>query len=151
MVSSDNTSPKSTTSASSIRTLPFESLQPKIIELCLSLGVGRPCSLEEIQGGGYNKIIGVNFDIESNIPRCILRIPFDETEFSESDEIAGQVAAPGFLHNHSLPVPQVWTYDMTADNANGSRYVLQTRMPGAPLSDIYEDLSTEKKKQIVDQ
>ena len=113
--------------------------------------MGRPCSLEEIQGGGYNRIIGVNFDIESNVPPCILRIPFDEPEFSESNEIADQVAVLRFLHNHNLPVPQVWTYDMTADNAIGSRYVLQTRMPGAPLSDIYDDLSTAEKKQIVDQ
>lgn len=113
--------------------------------------MGRPCSLEEIEGGGYNRIIGVNFDIESNVPPCILRIPFDETEFSESNEIAGQVAVLRFLHKYGLPVPQVWTYDMTADNAIGSRYVLQTRMPGAPLSDIYDDLSTEEKRQIVDQ
>jgi aminoglycoside phosphotransferase (APT) family kinase protein len=117
----------------------------------LSLGLGRPCNLEEIKGGGYNRIIGVNFDIESNVPPCILRIPLDETEFSESNEITDQVAVLRFLHQHSLPVPQVWTYDVTADNAIGSRYVLQTRMPGAPLSDIYDDLSTEEKRQIVDQ
>jgi len=150
-VSSVTTSSKSTTSAPYIRGLPFESLQPKIIELCLSLGLGRPCHLEEIGGGGYNRIIGVNFDIELNVPPCILRIPFDETEFSESNEIADQVAVLRFLHKHGLPVPQVRTYDMTADNAIGSRYILQTRMPGAPLSDIYDDLSTEEKRQIVDQ
>ena len=107
--------------------------------------------MEEIEGGGYNRIIGVNFDIESNVPPCILRIPFDETEFSESNEIADQVAVLRFLHKHGLRVPQVRTYDMTADNAIGSRYILQTRMPGAPLSDIYDDLSTEEKRQIVDQ
>lgn len=117
----------------------------------MSLGLGRPSSLEEIKGGGYNRIIGVNFDIESNVPPRILRIPFDETEFSESNEIAGQVAVLRFLHQHSLPVPQVCTYDVTADNAIGSRYILQTRMPGAPLSDIYDDLSTEEKRQIIDQ
>ena len=81
--------------------------------------MGRPCSLEEIQGGGYNRIIGVNFDIESNVPPCILRIPFDEPEFSESNEIADQVAVLRFLHNHNLPVPQVWTYDMRQTTRSG--------------------------------
>ena len=53
--------------------------------------MGRPYSLEEIQGGGYDSIIGVNFDIELNVPPCILRIPFDKTQFSKSIEILGQV------------------------------------------------------------
>jgi hypothetical protein len=104
-----------------MRSLPFESLQPKIIELCLSLGVGKPCNLEEIEGGGYNRIIGVNFDIESNVPPCVFRIPFEETQVTASNDIADQVAVVRFLRNYSIPVPQVWKYDATANNAIESR------------------------------
>lgn len=108
---------------------PFDTYKLKIIQLCLDIGYGEPSHVEEMEGGSYNKIVGLTFPMFNNSldneksKHCILRIPQRPLDDLQPNEISDQVSVLQFLsQDETLRVPWVLAYDMTLDtpsNANG--------------------------------
>jgi len=53
--------------------------------------------------------------------------------------------------NTKIPVPEVFAYSSSADNALGQEYVLLSKEEGETLSDIYTELDEQEKVGVVDQ
>ena len=109
-----------------------------------------PCEVEQLMGGSYNRVIGINipetYETSSDIDRSfILRIP------RENDARPDRyMAILNYVRNFSsIPVPEVVHTDYTADNPLGYPYVIQTRVPGRSLASIWDpDLSVEQRCSV---
>lgn len=67
-------------------------------------------------------------------------IPYPITE-PRHLAVASEVAIMGLLRSHGLPVPQIYSYSATSDNAAGTEYVFMELARGKNLGDIWVDLS----------
>ncbi|KAF2442353.1 hypothetical protein P171DRAFT_417435 [Karstenula rhodostoma CBS 690.94] len=122
------------------------------------------------KGGGRNFIIGIALYEPQNtlsrliqyitgkcieprgknrrvIDRYILRIP----PFSaHSSAMAYQVTTLAYVKRYlRVKTPEIITHDPTCDNALGQRYMLQTRLPGTPLTQLWPALNLHQKKSYV--
>ncbi|KAL2063320.1 hypothetical protein VTL71DRAFT_5125 [Oculimacula yallundae] len=130
----------------------FETLRPQIHELCLHLGLGAPSKIEYIEGGSFNRIVGLTFPSSDN-NECILRIPIyqfnDVHKEFEARELRNQVAIHlGLARHKSLPIPSVIAWDGTANNSLNLQYVLQNRLQGTTVDDVYYQLPVAEKLEI---
>ncbi|KAG0652316.1 hypothetical protein D0Z07_0935 [Hyphodiscus hymeniophilus] len=114
----------------------FETYQHKVVQLCCNLGYGVP-QIERMAGGGYNRIIGLNFRTGEH-RECILRLPRGGWDEEQGFETEDQVAILHYLARFdSLHVPKVLAFDSRLTNAISSQYVLQSRLRGRPLQDFF--------------
>ncbi|KUJ13248.1 uncharacterized protein LY89DRAFT_721299 [Mollisia scopiformis] len=128
----------------------FDTYQLKVIQLCNSLNLGAPSSITRMQGGCFNRVIGLSFSSKSVPSEYILHIPREPLEARERQSIKDQVAI--LLHLTAyLPVANVLAYDYTTENAILSQYVIQSRIPGSCVEAIYEGLDIEEKIEIAEQ
>jgi hypothetical protein len=125
---------------------PFETHQHKVLQLCRDIGYGEPAKIERRKGGSFNRIIGLEFASPKKL-RYILHIPQHGTEFDESQDIKDQVATLDYVLQH-LPVTSAAAFDSTQNNVLASAYVLQERIPGVLLEDVFYDLPLAEKLQI---
>ncbi|EPE30732.1 Protein kinase-like (PK-like) [Glarea lozoyensis ATCC 20868] len=128
---------------------PFESLREKVNQLCQDIGFGEPSEILEMGGGDFHRIVGLRFS--SRTPqRYILRIPRWAYSEDLQHETSDQVAILSFFSRKfkDVPVPSVYAYDSTTNNAIESQYVLQERLPGKPLYNVFYELPIEEKLQI---
>lgn len=124
----------------------FETYQHKVIQLCRDIGFGEPTNIERMNGGSYNRIIGLEFGT-SRKANYILRIPRSGVRFDQQQEIKDQVAT---LHYASqfVPVASIAAFDSTQNNVLESAYVLQQRLPGSNLEKVFYDLPLAEKLQV---
>ena len=74
----------------------------------------------------------------------VLRFP----RFSD-DSIADYVATVEYINHHTtLPVPNIFHYDLTPENPIGSPYSIQYRCPGIPLNLIYHKLTFRQQCDV---
>ena len=99
-----------------------------------------------MKGGGYNRIIGLDIP---NLPPAIIRIP--RTAGFMRQLIHDQHALSLFLGKTAIPVPETIAYDATIGNQIESEYIIQRRIPGVSLEEIYYSLSVNEKEHIMDQ
>jgi hypothetical protein len=176
---SDTSSIISETSTTEYDQEPCSTFHHKAIQLMLNLSPGYQTEdvlVSQINGGGYNRILGITLqkakpklpwyslaNLRSIMQPCltgrkltrsldrpkhfILRIPRSPTL-----ALPYQVTTLAYLgHRIAHPVPKVVVYDATADNALGQAYMLQERLPGQPLSDLWETLNQAQKMSVVRQ
>lgn len=126
---------------------PFATIQSKMAPLCQSIGLGVPDEVQRMRGGSFNRVIGIFFSSSKRHPGSyVLRIPRDPLGV-EADEFENQVAIAHFLEI-KLPVPTIHAYDTTTSNAISRQYVLQNRVSGSCLENVYESLSAEERLHI---
>ncbi|KAF2026130.1 hypothetical protein EK21DRAFT_74851 [Setomelanomma holmii] len=154
---------------------PYEAFQTKVAQLVLDVFPGHTsCEvvLERIKGGAYNRIIGVTLhdpqpktswyhldNIRNTLSACvsgkrcavrkskkyILRIPRAETQ-----DMFHQITTLAYLaKNFRCAVPHVVTFDSSTDNALGRPYMLQKRLSGASLTELWETLNQDQRKCAV--
>ncbi|TVY37866.1 hypothetical protein LOCC1_G007395 [Lachnellula occidentalis] len=139
---------ESTTSTFDYEQESFETYQIKVVQLCHDIGHGEPSNVERMEGGSFNRIIGLTF-ASSNNPNCILRIPRYVMGDHQVNEISDQVSLLRYLSTFDfLGVPSILAYDFTTKNALGSQYVLQTRIPGERIQDVFYKLPMSEKLQL---
>jgi hypothetical protein len=176
---SDTSSMVSETSTTECGQETYSILHDKAIQLMLSLFAGyntEDVHVSHVEGGGYNRIIGITLQKAepkqpwyslSNLRRImqpcltgrkpkpnpnrpkhfILRMPRSPTR-----AMPHQVTTLAYLgHKIAHPVPKVVVYDSSADNPLGQAYMLQERLPGQPLSDLWKTLNQAQKLSIVRQ
>ncbi|RDW58787.1 hypothetical protein BP6252_13263 [Coleophoma cylindrospora] len=127
---------------------PFKTFRPKVIQLCIDIGLGTPSEVERMTGGSFNRIVGVTFSSLPGQPsRYIIRVPRFPLDPIEVQNIKDQVAVLLFLSQY-LPVPKVFVYDSTTDNAIQSQFVVQERLPGQAIEGILDTLFLEERLQL---
>ncbi|KAG8792966.1 hypothetical protein FRC12_004335 [Ceratobasidium sp. 428] len=127
---------------------PFETYQALVRELLCDLygpDAGGIAEIVRLPGGGFNRIIGVTISLNSNAKHLILRVP----RFGNSD-ITAQVAVLRHLRPF-VPVPEVESYNATAENPLGEPYILMHRLPGQSLDGILDELDTDERCEIAKQ
>ncbi|KAF8848075.1 hypothetical protein BDZ45DRAFT_733169 [Acephala macrosclerotiorum] len=126
----------------------FEDFKLKVIKLCHDIGYGEPAEVERMEGGSYNKIIGLRFTSPDE-QKLIIRMPFFIYEDSHSYEISDQVSVLLYLSQFDfMKVPQILAYDTTGNNAIGTQFVLQTRLPGSCMQDVFYKLTLPEKLHL---
>lgn len=130
----------------------FETFRTKVEALCEGIW-NSPTTTFDIQrgrGGSYNRIVEITVhEINSNATpeKYILRVPRFEKNRLDRD-----IAALRYARQHTeLPVPVNIVTDLTTNNPLGCRYVVQTRLPGVTLHDVYPTLIHEQKCSIAQQ
>jgi aminoglycoside phosphotransferase (APT) family kinase protein len=157
----------STTSTVDFAQESYSTFQNKVTQLMLSIYTSHTdagdITLERMQVGSFNRIIGVTisesaskiawYNIPARLARSrsvsssqtsdyILRIPRDT-----SRNMYYQVIALQYLRQKlSYPIPNIVVYDSTASNALGQPYMLQDRLPGQPLSQLWTTLNLEQRR-----
>ncbi|KAH6711533.1 hypothetical protein BKA61DRAFT_426546, partial [Leptodontidium sp. MPI-SDFR-AT-0119] len=126
----------------------FGTYKAKVIQLCLEIGYGEPTEVERMKGGSFNRIIGLSFDTPEK-KQYILRIPREPYDETQDYEISDQVEVLLYLAQFdSLKVPSILAYDATTNNAIKSQWVLQSRLPGKPMQDVFYQLPLADRIQI---
>ncbi|KAH6666545.1 hypothetical protein F5X68DRAFT_236984 [Plectosphaerella plurivora] len=96
-------------------------------------------------GNGINypvSLINANFT-------CIARF---NRQKSYTDEGASAIATIRYLSKRtSLPLPEIYAFDLDPDNDIGAAVVLMERLPGKPLYRFFDDLSLDHKKAVITQ
>jgi len=127
---------------------PFETYQHKVAQLCRDIGYGKPSKVERMRGGGYNRVIGLTFP-SGQQHEYILRIPRSALDEVERGEIKDQVAVALYLSRYDfLHVPAIAAFDTTVNNVIKSQYVLQERIDGIAIQDIFYTLPISQKLEI---
>ncbi|PIL22751.1 hypothetical protein GSI_15444 [Ganoderma sinense ZZ0214-1] len=92
--------------------------------------------LKKLAEGGFNRTFLITM-------RCgfqmVARIPYPVT-VPKYFAVASEVATMAFLRSVGLPVPEIYGYSPTTDNAVGTEYVFMEFVQGTNLSDIWFDL-----------
>jgi aminoglycoside phosphotransferase (APT) family kinase protein len=65
--------------------------------------------------------------------------------------VASEVATMDFLRSSGLPIPNVYGYSPTSDNAAGTEYIFMEFVNGMNLSDIWFDLGEQEIISVVQQ
>ncbi|TGO36513.1 hypothetical protein BHYA_0122g00060 [Botrytis hyacinthi] len=127
----------------------FETYKLKIAQLCQNIGFGSPSNVERMEGGSYNRVIGLTFPGQSEDRNFVLRIPRSPCEDHELHKIRDQVSILLFLKQFDfLRVPTIAAIDTTADNVIASQFVLQEKITGQPLSDVFPTLPLAEKLEL---
>ena len=101
-----------------------------------------------MKGGGFNRVFGLKFRAE-RISECVLRIPRFAMDDDQAVEISDQVSILSHISRyHFLHVPTNFAFDTTKDNAIGFQYVLQQRLRGKSIPNVFYDLPMSEKLQI---
>ncbi|KAF7888718.1 uncharacterized protein EAF02_003259 [Botrytis sinoallii] len=127
----------------------FETYKLKVAQLCQNIGFGSPSKVERMGGGSYNRVIGLTFPGQSEDRNFVLRIPRSPYEDHELHKIRDQVATLLFLKRFDfLCVPTIAAIDTTEDNVIASQFVLQEKITGQPLSDVFPTLPLAEKLEL---
>ncbi|KAG2065001.1 kinase-like protein [Suillus decipiens] len=92
--------------------------------------------LEKLTEGGFNRtfLITMRYGF-----RMVARIPYPAT-IPKYFAVASEVATMALLRSLGLPIPEVYGYSPTPDNAAETEYILMEFVQGTNLSDVWFDL-----------
>ncbi|KAJ3754459.1 kinase-like domain-containing protein [Lentinula raphanica] len=82
--------------------------------------------------------------------QMIARIPYPVTE-PKFYAVASEVATMAFLRAHDLPVPKVYGYSPTSDNAAKTEYIFMEFVNGTKLTDLWMQLKEADLASILRQ
>jgi aminoglycoside phosphotransferase (APT) family kinase protein len=164
----------STTSTEMFEHEPFDTFQSKVLELCKSQWphLSKDAfTITRMDGGSYNRVLGVQLDnswkqtswfkrqvqevLRTVCPRAIrkaeirdyvLRIPRMEHAWVEHE-----VTILKFLAATSIPVPRIKTFSLSAEDPIGSPYMIQPRLPGESVIEVYLELNTQQRVSFASQ
>lgn len=80
--------------------------------------------------------------------RLVARIPYPTTQ-PASLLVSNEVATLDFLRSQGLPVPEVYGYSSSSDNAAETPYILLEMMTGTNLGDIWYELGEKARLEVV--
>jgi hypothetical protein len=100
---------------------------------------------QKLAEGGFNRIFLITM---SDGFQLVGRIPYPVTE-PKHLVVASEVATMDFLRSHGLPVPEIYSYSATAENAAGTEYMFMELVPGTNLGNVWFDLSEKARISVV--
>ncbi|KAH7359137.1 hypothetical protein B0T11DRAFT_330845 [Plectosphaerella cucumerina] len=128
------------------------------------LGLGHDPQVEFLSSGGYHKVfqvrrrddcqsqpqVGVDGSETLACPSYVFRVALPACPFYKT---ASEVATMSYVRQHtSVPVPRVYAYDASSDNALGHEWILMEMIEGASTFRAVEyDASIEQKLKMARQ
>ncbi|KAJ7628338.1 kinase-like domain-containing protein [Roridomyces roridus] len=104
-------------------------------------------AIEKLDEGGFNRVFLITmhdgFQMIARIPYPVLVPKFHA--------IASEVATMGFLRAHGLPVPKVYGYSPTSDNAAKTEYIFMEFVKGTKFADVWLQLKEADLASILRQ
>lgn len=82
--------------------------------------------------------------------RLVARIPYPVT-VPKSYAIASEVATIDYLRLLGLPVPKIYSFSPTADNAAETEFMFMEFVDGTKLSDVWFDLEEQEVESVMGQ
>jgi aminoglycoside phosphotransferase (APT) family kinase protein len=127
---------------------PYDTFQRCVLALCKSLfdHAENDIGIQRLKGGGHNRVIGISLGAtdKDKVEEYVLRVPR-----YEDAQLRRDIAPLQFLSDEpEFKIPQVITFDDSANNPVGSPYMVQRRIPGLTLLWTYTSLSHETKCAI---
>jgi hypothetical protein len=166
----------SETSTIEFRHETFETFKFKALQLFYNLfpyHSNSAVKVERLIGGSFNRVISITVTrriskakenpwlppilkkacgireakIQQQTDMYVLRIPRQRNE-----KMASQIATLAYAYrNLPWPVPHNLIHDLGEDNALGQAYMLQSRLPGESLVDLWPKLNLEQKRSATRQ
>ncbi|KAL5394805.1 hypothetical protein PMIN06_008576 [Paraphaeosphaeria minitans] len=102
-------------------------------------------SFRKLAEGGFNRTFLITM---RDGFQFVGRIPYPITE-PKHLVVASEVATMDFLRSHNVPVPHIYSYSTTAENAAGTEYMFMELVRGTNLGDIWFDLSEKARITVV--
>ncbi|PPQ64112.1 hypothetical protein CVT24_008723 [Panaeolus cyanescens] len=93
-------------------------------------------SMEKLDEGGFNRVFRVTMHDGFQM---IARVPYPLTQ-PKFYVVASEVATMGFLRAHGVPIPKVYGYSPTSDNAAKTEYIFMEFVKGNKLADLWPHL-----------
>ena len=90
-------------------------------------------SLEKLAEGGFNRTFLITMRCGF---RMVARIPYPVT-IPKYFAVASEVATMALLRSSGLPIPEVYGYSPTPNNAAGTEYIFMEFVKGTSLSDLW--------------
>jgi hypothetical protein len=100
---------------------------------------------EKLGEGGFNRTFLITM---CDGFQFVGRIPYPVTE-PKRLVVASEVATMDFLRSHDIPVPKIYSYSATSENAAGTEYLFMELVRGTNLGDIWFDLSEKARITVV--
>ncbi|KKK25535.1 hypothetical protein AOCH_001085 [Aspergillus ochraceoroseus] len=111
-----------------------------------SVGADTCTAIAKLAEGSFNKTFRLEMDNGFSV---IARIPHPiagPRYYATASEVATMEFARTILE---IPTPQVYAWNADLDNSVGSEYIIMEEAPGTTLEDIWDDLSLEKKIEVM--
>ncbi|EJT96640.1 hypothetical protein DACRYDRAFT_97541 [Dacryopinax primogenitus] len=93
-------------------------------------------TMQKLDEGGFNRILLITMHDGFQM---IVRIPYPVTQ-PKFYAVASEVATMAFLRAHGVPVPKVYGYSPTSDNAAETEYILMEFLKEAALASVLRQL-----------
>lgn len=100
---------------------------------------------DKLAEGGFNRTFLITM---RDGLQFIGRIPYPMTE-PKNLVIGSEVATMDFLRLHGVPVPRVYGYSTTSENAAGTECIFMELVRGTNLGDIWFDMSEKARIVII--
>ncbi|XPT00062.1 hypothetical protein M3J09_009224 [Ascochyta lentis] len=100
---------------------------------------------EKLGEGGFNRTFLITMHDGFQL---VGRIPYPVTE-PKHLVVASEVATMEFLRMNGIPVPKVYKYSTTPENAAGTEYIFMELVRGTNLGDMWFDLSEKARITVV--
>lgn len=101
--------------------------------------------LEKLAEGGFNRTFIITM---CDGFQFVGRIPYPATE-PKHLVVASEVATMEYLRLHNIPVPKIYSYSATSENAAGTEYLFMELVRGMNLGNIWFDLSENARMIVV--
>ncbi|KAH6857251.1 kinase-like domain-containing protein [Alternaria rosae] len=102
-------------------------------------------SFEKLAEGGFNRTFLITM---RDGFQFVGRILYPVTE-PKHLVVASEVATMDLLRLHGIPVPKIYSYSATSENAAGTEYIFMESIRGTNLGDIWFDLSGKARIAVV--
>ena len=99
---------------------------------------------KKLAEGGFNRVFQISMRDGSQL---VARIPYPTTP-PTCFAVASEVATMDFLRSHSIPVPKVYAYSATSDNAAGVEYIIMEMLKGRQIGDYWYSMTEEERLKI---
>ncbi|KAE8318371.1 kinase-like domain-containing protein [Aspergillus transmontanensis] len=111
----------------------------------INQGANDVARFEKFAEGSFNRVFLVTMNDGTKL---IARIPYPLIE-PKYLVVASEVATLDYLRLHDLPVPKVFGYSATSENAAGTEYIFMEYMRGRSLGDLWYGLSEDGCSTII--
>jgi aminoglycoside phosphotransferase (APT) family kinase protein len=101
--------------------------------------------LEKLGEGGFNRTFLITM---CDGFQFVARIPYPVT-VPKYFVIASEVATMNFLRSHGIPVPQIYGYSATPDNAAGTEYIFMELVRGTNWGDIWFEMTEKIRVKLI--
>ena len=101
-------------------------------------------TMEKLDEGGFNRIFLITMHDGFQM---IARVPYPVTQ-PKFYAVASEVATMAFLRAHGLPIPKVYGYSPTSDNAAKTEYIFMEFVKGTKLTDVWMELKEPEMYRV---